>query len=86
MADSILIPAKDGLSRIDPKAKESKFGDPIGGLKEPCGGVVNAFISLWVPNCGEGTLVRLDAKTGKVIAKTLAGARERAHRHRRDCG
>ncbi len=74
MADSILIPSKDGLSRVDPKAKESKFGEPIGGLKEPCGGLVNAFSNLWVPNCGEGTLVRLDAKTGKVIAKIATGA------------
>ena len=27
MADSILIPSKDGLARVDPKAKESKFGE-----------------------------------------------------------
>jgi streptogramin lyase len=74
MADSILIPSKDGLSRVDPKAKESKFGEPIGGLKEPCGGLVNAFSALWVPNCGEGTLVRLDPKAGKLTAKIATGA------------
>ena len=74
MADSILIPSKDGLSRIDPKTKESKFGEPIGGLKEPCGGLVNAFSAWWVPNCGEGTLVRLDPKSGKVTAKIATGA------------
>jgi len=35
---------------------------------------VNAFSSLWVPNCGEGTLVRLDPKTGKVTARVATGA------------
>src|SRR5262252_8329331 len=33
--DSILIPAKDGFARVDPKAKESKLGEPVGGLKQP---------------------------------------------------
>jgi len=70
LADSILVPSKDGFARIDPKAKESKLGDAVGGLKEPCGGVVNAFNSLWVANCGDGTLARLDPKTFKVT-KTL---------------
>jgi virginiamycin B lyase len=71
MADSILIPAADGFARVDPKAKESKLGEAISGLKQPCGGVVNAFSSLWVANCGDGTLARLDPRTFKVT-KTLA--------------
>jgi streptogramin lyase len=71
VADSILLPAKDGFARVDPKAKESKLGEAIGGLKQPCGGVVNAFNSLWVANCGDGTLARLDPRTFKVT-KTLA--------------
>ena len=71
VADSILIPGKDGFARIDPKAKESKLGEAVGGLKQPCGGVVNAFSSLWVANCGDGTLARLDPRTFKVT-KTLA--------------
>jgi virginiamycin B lyase len=73
LADSILIPAKDGLARVDPKAKESKWGEPIGGLTQPCAGLVNAFTSLWVPNCGDGTLVRMDPKTFKVSAKVATG-------------
>ena len=63
LADSILVPSKDGLERVDPKTKESKFGEPIGGLKQPCAGLVSAFSSLWVPNCGDGTLARVDPKT-----------------------
>ncbi|MEO8598011.1 MAG: hypothetical protein ABI759_32125 [Candidatus Solibacter sp.] len=70
LADSVLIPAKDGLARVDPKAKESKLGEAITGLKQPCGGLVNAFNSLWVANCGDGTLARLDTKSFK-ITKTL---------------
>ena len=71
--DSVLIPSKDGLQRIDPKGKESKFGEPIGGLKKPCSGVVNAFTSLWVPNCGDSTIARVDAKAAKVTATLPVG-------------
>ena len=76
LADSILIPSKDGLERVDPKTKESKFGEPIGGLKQPCAGLVNAFSSLWVPNCGDGTLVRVDPKTYQVTARLATGTRD----------
>ncbi len=72
-ADSILIPSKDGLERVDPKTKEGKFGEPISGIKQPCAGLVNAFSSLWVPNCGDGTLARVDPKTYQVTAKLATG-------------
>jgi len=75
LADAILIPAKDGLARIDPKTKESKFGEPIDGLKRPCAGLVSAFSTLWVPNCADGTLARIDAKTNKVTATLATGTR-----------
>jgi virginiamycin B lyase len=73
LADSILIPSKDGLERVDPKTKESKFGEPIVGLKQPCAGLVSAFSSLWVPNCGDSTLARVDSKTYKVTATLATG-------------
>jgi streptogramin lyase len=73
MTDSILLPSKDGFARVDPKAKESKLGEPVRGLNQPCGGVVSAFASLWVPNCGDGTVARLDAKTFKVTKKLATG-------------
>ena len=71
--DSILIPTKDGLAKVDPRAKETKFGDPLTGLNKPCAGAVTAFTSLWVPNCGDGTVARVDAKTGKVTATLKTG-------------
>ena len=72
-ADSILLPSQDGLTRIDPKTKESKLGEPIGGLIDPCAGLVSAFNSLWVPNCGDGTVARIDSKTYKMTAKLAIG-------------
>ncbi len=72
-SDSMLIPTKDGLAKVDPRAKESKFGDPLTGLNKPCAGAVTAFTSLWVPNCGDGTLARVDPKTGKVTATLNTG-------------
>jgi virginiamycin B lyase len=71
--DSILIPSKDGLAKVDPRAKEVKFGDPLTGLNKPCAGTVTAFTSLWVPNCGDGSVARVDAKTGKVTATLKTG-------------
>jgi virginiamycin B lyase len=71
--DAVLLPSKDGLQKIDPKGKENKFGTPFAGLKQPCAGLVNAFTSLWVPNCGDGTFARVDPKTAKVTATLQLG-------------
>lgn len=72
--DTVWIPAKDGLRRVDPKGKESKFGEPVAGLDHPCAGLVSAFTSLWIPNCGKGTISRVEAKGGKVTATLAIGA------------
>lgn len=73
-SDSILLAAKseDGLERIDLKA--NKLGDPIPGLSQPCAGIAIAFKSLWIPNCGDRTVARLDPKTGKIDARLPIGA------------
>jgi streptogramin lyase len=36
--------------------------------------VANGFNSLWIPNCGSGSIVRADAKTGKPSATLAIGA------------
>jgi virginiamycin B lyase len=72
--DSVWIPAKTSLLRVDSKAKENKFGDPVAGLKNPCAGMVTAFNSLWIPNCGDGSVVRAEARSGKTTATLNAGA------------
>jgi virginiamycin B lyase len=74
IADNVFVAKKDALVRIDPKAKESKLLDPIAGIARPCGGVVNAFSSLWVPSCGDGALLKVDAKAAKVSAAVKSGA------------
>lgn len=67
----IFVPAKGQLDKID--AKTNKTGDPVAGIQKPCGGMVSAFGSLWVPACGNGSLVRIDPKTSKVIATIGSG-------------
>ena len=74
--DAVLLPNAEahGVARIDPKAKEAKFGEPIAaGIQKPCAGLVNAFNSLWTGDCAGGALVRIDPKTAKVTAKIASG-------------
>jgi virginiamycin B lyase len=69
---TLYIPAADKLDRVD--TKTNKVGEPVTGLKKPCGGMVSAFGSLWVPTCGDGALQRIDAKTSKITATIASGA------------
>jgi virginiamycin B lyase len=66
------VPAKDRLDKID--VKTNKMAEPVAGLNKPCGGMVSAFGSLWVPACGDGSLARIDPKTFKVTATVASGA------------
>jgi streptogramin lyase len=72
-ADMAFLPngPENGITRLDTKA--NKLNDPWAGLKAPCGGLVNAFRSYWVPNCGDQTLVRVDPRSGKVTATIGTG-------------
>ncbi len=67
----LFAPAKDHLDKIDVKA--NKIAGTIANSNKPCGGMVSAFGSLWVPTCGDGSLVRLDPKTFKVSATISSG-------------
>jgi virginiamycin B lyase len=68
---TVFVPAKDRLDKID--VKTNKIVDPVAGVNKPCGGMVSAFGSLWVPACGDGTLARIDPKTFKVTATIASG-------------
>jgi virginiamycin B lyase len=73
---SAYAPESGAVERIDPKT--NKKADPIADLSKPCGGMVSAFSSLWVPACGMSSLSRIDAKTFKVtntIPTGVAGVR-----------
>ncbi len=68
----IYIPGTDKLRKID--TKTNKPVDPIASLNKPCGGMVNAFGSLWIPTCADGALHRVDPKSGKITATVSSGA------------
>jgi len=72
--DSVFVTSRsrDSVVRVDPKT--NKALDAITGLKQPCGGTVVAFSSLWIPNCGAQTLTRYDTKANKIIATLEIGA------------
>jgi streptogramin lyase len=71
---ALFVPAKDHVDKID--VKTNKTGEPVAGLKGPCGGMVLAFDSFWVPACGDGSLARVDPKTFKVTATIASGTAE----------
>src|SRR3954451_20833802 len=75
VVDTVALPnsAKDGLVRIDTRAKEKKLADPVSGVSEPCAGAVNAFGSVWTGACGAKSIVRIDAKTAKVTTTLPVG-------------
>ncbi len=56
----------DNVFRLDPKT--NTVVEPVASGKRPCSGLVAGFGSLWVPNCGDRTIARIDLKSGKVTA------------------
>jgi len=53
------------VARLDPK---SSTATTFAVGKNPCSGLAAGFGSLWVPNCGDSTVTRLDLKDGKAQA------------------
>ena len=56
------------VTRIDPTS--NTIAQTITGFNKPCSGLAIGFGSLWVPNCGDQTLSRVDLTTGQ-ISKTI---------------
>jgi YVTN family beta-propeller protein len=65
---------KNSIARIDPKIdskndpKTNKAAEIIAVGKAPCSGLALGFGSLWVPNCGDQSVSRIDLKTNQVTA------------------
>src|SRR6476619_3719678 len=57
---------KDTVARLSPKNNTVAATIQVG--KRPCSVLAAGFGSLWVPNCGDQTITRLDLKTGGVTA------------------
>ena len=75
VGDDIWVSNKPGnnVTRIDPRTNTVK--QTISGFEKPCSGLAIGFGSLWVPNCGNQTLSRVDLQTGnltKSISTSIA--------------
>ena len=64
-AKSAIVATEGGLTLVDTKTNKT--------FPKPCGGIVSAFGSLWVPSCGDGSLLRIDSKGEKVTATVATG-------------
>lgn len=49
-------------------AKDNKLSAPV-SIGKPCASLVSAFTSVWVPSCGDRTVVRINPADLKVSAK-----------------
>jgi streptogramin lyase len=71
-SNSVFFAGADRIERVD--AKTTKLMEPVAGVKKPCGGMASAFGSVWAVSCGDGSLVKIDGKAGKVTATLQRGA------------
>jgi virginiamycin B lyase len=67
----VSIKPRNIVSRIDPR--HNKIVQVITGFDKPCSGMAVGFASLWVPNCGNQTLSRVDLKTGQISKNIPVG-------------
>ena len=66
---------KGNVTRIDPKT--NRIVEHIATGKRPCSGLAAGFGSVWVPNCGDKTVSRIDLRSGAVTTtfpQTIAGS------------
>jgi len=62
---------KNNLSLIDPKTNQVAATIPVG--KGPCAGLALGFGSVWIPLCGDGTVLRVDIRSQKTLATIKTG-------------
>jgi virginiamycin B lyase len=54
------------------KASDNQLGVTV-PVSQPCSGLAVGFGSLWIPSCGQHTLIRADLTTGKIQATLPVG-------------
>jgi len=71
-SDAIWVTSEktDRVVRLDPATNQTGTQATV---HKPCSGLAVGFGSLWVPSCGDKSLVRVDARTGVVQATIPAG-------------
>jgi virginiamycin B lyase len=62
---------KGNVSRLS--IKTNTVTQVISGLNKPCSGLAIGFGSLWVPACGDQSLVRIDLESGKITGSARTG-------------
>ncbi len=62
---------KGTVTRINPTT--ATVEQTLTGFRKPCSGLAIGFGSLWIPNCGDKTLDRVDLATGRVTKTVPMG-------------
>jgi streptogramin lyase len=68
---TVLLPLKSKGIVARMGTRDNKLIEPWKGIDEPCGGILSAFGTVWVPDCKSQTIARFESRTGKV--KAMAG-------------
>ncbi len=73
ISDSVWISNKpmNSISRLDPQT--NKVGATITVGKSPCAGLAVGFGSVWVPQCSDGSVWRVDMASQKTVAMIHSG-------------
>jgi virginiamycin B lyase len=71
-SDSIWVASSADNLVTQLKAVDNHIGATV-SVSQPCSGLAIGFGSLWIPSCGEHTLVRADLTTGKIQATIPLG-------------
>ena len=73
IGDSVWISnnPKNNISQLDPAT--NKVSTVITTAKTPCSGLAIAFGGVWVPICSDGSVQRVDLKSGKIVASIPSG-------------
>jgi len=70
---NVLIPIRDKGSIARIGNRDNKALESFKGFDEPCGGLINAFGTLWAPDCKKQSVSRLEPLSGKVSATVAVG-------------
>jgi virginiamycin B lyase len=69
--DSIWITSARAGHVVQIMADTNKIGLTV-DIQRPCSGLTDAFGSMWIPSCGDHSVVRVDDVTGKTLATISA--------------
>ena len=70
--DGVWVTSSSANHVVHLDAKTNRPG-VIVTVAKPCSGLVVEFGSLWIPSCGDHSVVRVDARTGALMATIAAG-------------